>query len=59
MQKKEPENPVRRFSFEEGGNIPEGTPDWIVDYIKQADEWGNEQPQDDDQPYNPMNDIPF
>jgi len=48
MQKKEPENPVRRFSFEEGGNIPDGTPDWIVDYIKQSDEWGNEQPQGDD-----------
>ncbi|MFH2074086.1 MAG: hypothetical protein ABIJ57_01890 [Pseudomonadota bacterium] len=40
-EKKEPENPIRYFSFEEGHvNIPEGTPDWICDMIKAANEWG-------------------
>ena len=59
IQKKEPENPISKFSFEEGGNIPEGAPDWIVDLIKQADEWGNEQPQNDDQLFPMDDDTPF
>jgi len=67
MKKREPENPLRFFSFEDQTNIPEGTPDWIVDIIKAADEWGsgNSEP-DDDAPYNeedpdPIDDdeIPF
>jgi len=62
--KKQPENPLRTFSFEDGSNIPEGTPEWIQKIIEQSEEWqmkdyypdsdsGVEQPQysDDDIPF--------
>jgi len=38
-KKLEPENPIRFFSFEDTMDIPEGTPDWIVNKIKASDEW--------------------
>ncbi len=34
-----PENPTKFFSFEEGNSIPEGTPDWISDLIRQSEEF--------------------
>lgn len=36
---KEPENPIRFFSFDESTEIPENTPEWIVNRMKEADEW--------------------
>ena len=39
MEKKEAENPYLYFSFEEDFDIPEGVPDWVVDIIKDSDEW--------------------
>lgn len=33
-----PENPLRFFSFEDNTDIPEGTPEWIADKIKKAEE---------------------
>lgn len=36
-----PENPIKFFSFEEGGKIPEGTPEWIMDLIRQSEEFKN------------------
>ena len=56
------ENPIRYFSFEnqEHGTIPEGTPSWITEKIKEAEEWkvqaGDNEPApppDDD------SDLPF
>lgn len=41
-----PENPTVFFSFEEGGEIPEKAPQWIVDLIKASEEYkghGNEE----------------
>lgn len=35
-----PENPVRFYSIaDDRDQIPEGTPKWIVDQIKESDEW--------------------
>lgn len=40
MNRLEPENPIRYFSFEEHlDSIPDGTPDWIKDIIKASEEW--------------------
>jgi len=41
VAKKEPENAVKFFSFEDedGGDIPEDTPDWIVKLIQDSSEW--------------------
>jgi len=59
-----PENPVKYFSFEEDGDIPEGTPEWIVELIQGSDEWQMKTAAfggDDDSP--PIDsyddDIPF
>lgn len=57
--KREPENPVKFFSFEDGTNIPDGTPDWIADQIKSAKEWGGGATQPDDEAPPPEDDIPF
>lgn len=67
--KKSPENPTRYFSFEEHqDNIPEGTPDWIIDKIKASEEWqytqgeyGKGEPDVpyDDAPSPSDDDIPF
>lgn len=57
----QPENPLRFFSFEEGMNIPEGTPEWIADKIKQADENKSyEEPSfEEEYPEFEDSDIPF
>ena len=34
-----PENNLMFFSFEEKGNIPQGTPQWVIDLIKNAKEY--------------------
>lgn len=36
---KEPETAVRFFAFGESTEIPEGTPEWIVNRMKESDEW--------------------
>ena len=59
-----PENPVRFYSIiDHGQNIPEGTPDWITDIIKESDEWVNFKPTGPgDEPlqnFYPEDDIPF
>lgn len=57
--KREPENALKFFSFEDGTNIPEGTPEWISDQIKSAKEWGGEGQVQDEDPPPPDDDIPF
>ena len=61
-QWKEPENPLRSFSFDDGGKIPDGTPDWIKEIICGSDEWEmrtyNSYALAGDEP-PPNNDIPF
>lgn len=60
-----PENPVRFYSIvDHGENIPEGTPDWISDIIKDSDEWvalhspmTNDEPPIGEPPID--DDIPF
>lgn len=36
---KSPENPVRLFAFDESTEIPPGTPEWITDILKDAEEY--------------------
>lgn len=54
MEKKECENPHKWFSFEEGMDIPENTPQWIIDIIKASNEWqmanGGGMPSQDSPP---------
>jgi len=68
MEKREPENPVAHFSFEEGWRIPDDTPEWIKKKIWAAEEWprpdtaskgaDNDEPiQEPPSPYD--DDIPF
>jgi hypothetical protein len=65
--KKEPENTCCYFSFEEHAtNIPQNTPDWIIDLIKASDEWdilhsesGIEEIPYNDTPPPGDDDIPF
>jgi len=50
MPKRQPENEPRYFSFEEHhSNIPANTPDWIVEIIKSAEEWGQEAQEPEEQ----------
>lgn len=44
MVKKEAENPLNFFSFNDNNSIPETTPQWIVEIIKKSVEW-NERNQ--------------
>ena len=39
QEKKQPENPISYFSFEDEMEIPNETPGWIQDIIKTSDEW--------------------
>ncbi|MFH1563487.1 MAG: hypothetical protein ABIF11_08780 [Nitrospirota bacterium] len=39
IQAPEAENPLKFFAFEEGIDIPENTPKWIADLIKQSTEY--------------------
>jgi hypothetical protein len=69
MERKEPENPNKWFSFEEGMDIPEHTPQWIIDIIKASQEWqtsqGGGMPEQDAPPVDDglgdvdTSDIPF
>jgi len=38
-EKKTPENPLHFFSFDDGMDIPDGTPEWVADIIMTSDEW--------------------
>lgn len=38
-QWKEPENPLRFFSFDEDHLLPDGVPNWIVEIIHKSEEW--------------------
>ena len=60
MEKIQPENPMKYFSFEESTNLPDGIPDWISEIIKSANEWGGNETQNYDEP-PPYDDseIPF
>jgi hypothetical protein len=44
-----PENPLKFFSFEEVMDIPEGTPQWIIDLIKNAEEYKGERHEEHDE----------
>jgi hypothetical protein len=65
--KKDPQNDVRYFSFEEHDQLPENTPDWIIDIIKNSDEWEalqnpnsiEKSGQGYDERNPPDDDIPF
>jgi len=41
--KNKTENPLKFFSFEEEQIIPDGTPEWIMDLIKQSEEFTREK----------------
>ena len=64
-EKAAPENPIRYFSFEDGRELPEGTPEWICEIIEKAAEWrdGDIQPEfsgnGDEPPPMDDDDIPF
>jgi len=67
MAKKEPENQIHYFSFDDGKiEIPENTPEWIADKIRDSDEWASftnpnyaAPPEDIQEPPPPDDDIPF
>lgn len=51
------ENPLTFFSFEEGGDMPTGTPEWIMDLIRHAEEYkGGPQHAEFD---TPDDNVPF
>jgi hypothetical protein len=57
-----PENPLKYFSFEEPMEVPEGTPDWIKDLIRQAHEFkgaGATHNEDGDIPPYGEEEVPF
>lgn len=51
-----PENPLVFFSFEDGGEVPVGTPSWIMDLIRHAEEYKGGPHDEHDAPDD---DIPF
>ena len=56
-----PENPIKFFSFEETQPIPSGTPEWVVDLIRQSQEYKPEFEIPEDHEYVPPgdDDVPF
>lgn len=52
-----PENPLTYFSFEEGGGVPTGTPQWIMDLIRHAEEYKGGPHDEHNSDYG--DDIPF
>ena len=60
---KQPENPIRFFTFGESTEIPEGTPEWIVKRLADSEEWAkfgkSLTPDESAQPAKPafMNDA--
>ena len=67
MTKKESENPIGYFSFDEEMKMPSDTPEWVQQKIKDAEEWQAEDSIEDelnpppvDEGYSPPeDDIPF
>jgi len=67
MAKKQPENQIEYFSFDDSKvEIPENTPEWIVNKIQDSDEWeafsnpNYEAPPNNEKPPPPDDDdIPF
>jgi hypothetical protein len=63
IEKKEAENPLTFFSFEDGGPVPENTPKWIKDHImgskEMADRDSGPDHSDFDHGAPPDDDIPF
>jgi hypothetical protein len=51
------ENPLKFFSFEDGAEVPEGTPQWIMDLIRHAEEYKGGVHEEHDSPED--SDIPF
>ena len=49
-EKLNPENETAFFSFDDGGDIPEDTPEWITTLIKESVEWQQRQGRDTDPP---------
>ncbi len=42
-----PENPLKFFSFEDQAPVPDGTPEWIMDLIRHAEEFKGDGDHDD------------
>uniref|UniRef100_A0A6M3LET5 Uncharacterized protein n=1 Tax=viral metagenome TaxID=1070528 RepID=A0A6M3LET5_9ZZZZ len=61
MAKKAPENPTVVYALSDG-EPPETTPKWIVETIRQSDEWKatvSRQESEEPPPYIPDDDVPF
>lgn len=70
-KKMTPENQLAFFSFEDGGDIPENTPEWIVKIIHKSEEWkqinnpGLEEPLQEPEGFgdesmgDDLDDLPF
>lgn len=56
-----PENPVHFYSMQDSGvDIPEGTPNWVVEEIHESEEWGQMTGQaTEEQPPYDESDVPF
>jgi hypothetical protein len=56
-----PENLLRFFSNEDGDPVPEGTPEWIMDLIRQSEEFRHGQTMEAEQDVPPITDedVPF
>ena len=64
MEKKKTENDVVFFSFQDHTAIPDGTPEWIIDMIKESPEWdtlvnGLSSVDDTKPPIEDDDDVPF
>jgi hypothetical protein len=53
-----PENPLKFFSFEDGMEIPNGTPQWIIDLVKNSEEYKGVQ-HDEPDSRNYPDEVPF
>ena len=53
------ENPLKFFSFEDEGAIPKGTPEWIMDLIRQSEEFKKTGTHEGEEHDLPDDDIPF
>lgn len=51
-----PENPLVFFSFEDGGEVPKGTPQWVMDLIRHSEEYKGGPHDEHD---SPDDDVPF
>ena len=39
MKAPDPENPLKMFSLDDNAAIPDGTPGWVIEIIKESNEW--------------------